>query len=93
MGSFTWPPSYDDGHGATSEGPSQVRRSLSVEFDSNNFGAAFEERSSERATAGADIEDKFTRSNSGIRNYLCSPAATEVMPPPPCLFRGHDAPS
>jgi hypothetical protein len=64
-----------------------------VELDSNNSGAALQERPSQRTVARADIEDEITRANPGIRNDLCSPTATEVMPPPPCPFRGHDAPS
>jgi hypothetical protein len=66
--------------------------SLSGELHCNNLGTAFEERPSERAIAGADIKDKVARANPGIFNDLCSPAANEVMPPPPCPFRGHDAP-
>jgi hypothetical protein len=84
--------SNDDGDGTTSESASHIGSSLSVELDSNNLGTAFEEWPSERAISGADIEDKITRANPGICNYLCSPTATEVMPPPPCPFRGHDAP-
>jgi hypothetical protein len=84
---------HHDGNRVASEGSSQVGSSLSVEFHSNNVGPAFDQRPSERAVTGADIEDKITRANPGIFNNLCSPAATEVMPPPPCPFPGHDAPS
>jgi hypothetical protein len=83
---------HDDGDGATSERSSQVRCPLSVELYGDDAGATFEERPDERAITGADIEDKITRSNPGIGNDLCSPAAIEVMPPPPCPLRRHDAP-
>jgi hypothetical protein len=83
---------HDHGDRATGEGSPQVGCSLRVELNCNNLGTAFEERPGERAIAGADIEYEITRSNSGICNDLCSPAATEVMPPPTCPVRGHDAP-
>jgi len=84
---------HDHGDRATDEGSSQGGCSLSMELNCNYVGAAFEERTGERTIAGADVEYEITRANSGICNDSFRPAATEVVPPPTCPFRGHDAPS
>jgi len=84
---------HDHGDRATDEGSSQGGGPLSVELNRNNSGAAFEEWPGERAIAGANVEYEITRADSGICNDLRGPAATEVVPPPTCPFRGHDAPS
>ncbi len=64
-----------------------------MELNGNYLGAAFEERRCERSVSSTDIEHEITWVNPGIHDNLCSPAATEVMPPPTCPFLGHDAPS
>ena len=77
----------------TGERLSQVGGPLGVELNGDDLGAAFEEGPGERSVSGADIEHEVTRMYPGVGNDLCSPAATEVMPPPTCPFPGHDAPS
>jgi len=83
----------DDGDGLAGEPCSQVGCSLSVELYGNDVGATVEQRFSESAGAGADVNDKIARTDPGISDDLRRPAPTELMPPPTCPFRGHDAPS
>jgi len=83
----------DNDDGPAGESCSQVGRSPGMELDGDDVGTAVEERFSESAGAGTNVNDKIARTDPGICDDLPRPAATEVMPPPTCPFRGHDAPS
>ncbi len=64
-----------------------------MELNGDDVGTTGEQRFSEGTAAGTDVNDHIARTDPSISNDLLRPEAIEVMPPPTCPFRGHDAPS
>lgn len=57
--------------------------SLWVPFHCDHLRARSEKRNSERAEAGADVDDQVTRANAGRIDQALRPDGVDLMPPPP----------
>ena len=75
------------------EPPPQLGGAPRVELDRDDMSATGDEGFGERASARPDVEHEIVRADPSIHDKYCSPSTTELMPPPPCPSRGHDAPS
>ena len=75
------------------EPPPQLGGAPRVELDRDDMSATGDEEFGKRAGARPDVEHEIARADPSIRDKYCSPSTTELMPPPPCPSRGHDAPS
>jgi hypothetical protein len=53
-----------------------------VQFDGEHARTGGDQCCGQRPTAGADVEDKVARLDSGVRNDPCGPLVNERMPTP-----------
>jgi len=84
-----------DDHGRVAKPLAKHLRPSGMQLDGNDARAAFDQRRSDRARSGADIDDKITRADARVVDELNRGVVSEPMPSPAGArpAGGHDAPS
>ncbi len=67
----------------------KVGRSAGMQLDRDHACAGLDERASERAPTGPDVDDEIAGAEPRVSDELLRPAGIELMPSPWCPWRGH----